>query len=112
MRPRDELSKRELVLVAMLLTLLGLRGTGVEAGGTTGGESMRLPTVSGRNPDRERVTFPDAFAAEYYLAFVAFQQWQQGSINTWTPFAQELESERDDQMCYEFPVLDPRPVRC
>jgi hypothetical protein len=66
---------------------------------------MQFPSVKGKNLDRETQTFPADFEANLNLVFIAFQQWQQASINTWLPFAASLEQERDDLMYYEFPTI-------
>ena len=66
---------------------------------------MQFPSVKGKNLDRETQTFPADFEANLNLVFIAFQQWQQASINTWLPFSASLEQERDDFMYYEFPTI-------
>jgi hypothetical protein len=66
---------------------------------------MQFPTVSGRNLDRETRTFPADFEGLLNLVFIAFQQWQQASINTWLLFAASQEEERDDLVYYEFPTI-------
>jgi hypothetical protein len=66
---------------------------------------MQFPEVSGKNLDRETRTYPADFEGQLNLVFVAFQQWQQTSINTWLPFAVALEAERDDLIYYEFPTI-------
>jgi hypothetical protein len=64
-----------------------------------------FPTVTGRNLDRKEITFPGDFQAELNLVFIAFQQWQQELINTWIPYAQQLEKDRMDLLYYELPVI-------
>ncbi|MGD2163737.1 MAG: hypothetical protein PVG02_03100 [Anaerolineales bacterium] len=66
---------------------------------------MQFPEVSGKNLDREIRTYPNDFEGKLNLVFIAFQQWQQTSINTWLPFAATLEAERDDLTYYEFPTI-------
>jgi hypothetical protein len=66
---------------------------------------MQFPTVSGKNLDRETRTFPADFEGLLNLVFIAFQQWQQASINTWLLFAASQEEERDDLVYYEFPTI-------
>ena len=66
---------------------------------------MQFPSVKGKNLDRETQTFPADFEANLNLVFIAFQQWQQASINTWLSFSASLEQERDDFMYYEFPTI-------
>jgi hypothetical protein len=68
---------------------------------------MLFPDVQGKNLAREAKSFPSDFEGEFNLLFIAFQQWQQASINTWLPFAGEIEAERDDLVYYEFPTIQP-----
>ncbi len=66
---------------------------------------MQFPDVKGKNLDRETRSFPADFEGQFNLVFIAFQQWQQASINTWLPFAAAFEAERDDLIYYEFPTI-------
>ncbi|NOH11991.1 MAG: hypothetical protein HND51_10130 [Chloroflexi bacterium] len=64
-----------------------------------------FPTVSGKNLDRKKLTFPKDFPAPYNLALMAFYQRQQLDVNTWLPFADQLDSEHEDFTYIEFPVV-------
>lgn len=67
---------------------------------------MRFPSVQGKSLDRQIRSFPTDFEGDINLLFIAFQRWQQSSINTWLPFADKLEAERDDFVYYEFPTIE------
>lgn len=69
-------------------------------------KAIRFPDVQGKNLARNMMSFPEDFHAPFSLVFIAFQQWQQTSVNSWIPFVQALEAERDDFTYYEFPVID------
>lgn len=73
-------------------------------------EGVHFPTVSGNNLDRETFEFPRDFAGEVNLVFIAFLQRQQLDVNTWLPFAQELEAERPEIVYYELPTLQKMPM--
>ena len=66
---------------------------------------MHFPKVSGHNLDREHLTFPDDFSGQYNVILIAFQQWQQATINTWLPFVRDQLSGNDEISYYEFPVI-------
>jgi hypothetical protein len=70
-----------------------------------GGDDLRFPVVSGANLKRQQMEFPRDFGRDYNLVFVPFQQHQQTTVNSWIPFAQELETEFDRFMYYEFPTI-------
>ena len=52
---------------------------------------MQFPSVMGFNLPRKKLSLPEAFEGELNLVFVAFQQWQQSQVDTWIPFARQLE---------------------
>ena len=66
---------------------------------------MLFPNVSGANLKREKLSFPEDFAGELVIALVAFQQWQQRQVDTWLPFAEQLEQEYAGVRYYELPVI-------
>jgi hypothetical protein len=66
---------------------------------------MQFPPVQGKNLARETLSFPDDFEGDLNLLFIAFQQRQQASINTWLPVAASLEEEHGDLIYYEFPTI-------
>lgn len=66
---------------------------------------MQLPTVKGSNLARQTCTFPEDFACELNLVFVAFQQWQQQDVNGWVPLAENLHQHTPSFEYYEFPTI-------
>jgi hypothetical protein len=66
---------------------------------------MQFPKVSGRNLDREHLTFPEDFTGQYNIVLIAFQQWQQTTVNTWLPFVRDQIAVHDGLTYYEFPVI-------
>jgi hypothetical protein len=73
-------------------------------------EQVHFPTVSGFNLDRQELEFPRDFAGDLNLLFVPFQQYQQRTVNTWIPFAQELEETYPGVVYYELPTIDEMPM--
>jgi hypothetical protein len=66
---------------------------------------MRFPSVTGSNLLRTRVNLPEDFEGELNLVFVAFQQWQQGQVDTWIPFARQSELTHPQLRYYELPTI-------
>ena len=66
---------------------------------------MKLPKVHGSDLHRRGRAFPVDFAGELNLVFIAFQQWQQEHVDTWVPFAAQLEDEVPGFHFYEFPTI-------
>jgi hypothetical protein len=73
-------------------------------------EDVHFPTVSGYNLDREEFEFPRDFAGELNLLFIPFLQRQQSTVNTWIPYAQELEIRFSGVVYYELPTIDRMPT--
>ena len=71
-----------------------------------GENQNKFPSVQGKNLERMMMFFPGDFHSPLNLVFIAFQQWQQTSVNTWLQTANALCAERDDFSCFEFPVID------
>lgn len=69
---------------------------------------VHFPTVSGSNLNREELEFPRDFAGDLNLLFVPFLQSQQVTVNTWIPFAEELESSQPGLVYYELPTIEAR----
>jgi len=69
-------------------------------------DENHFPVVSGSNLDRQELTFPQDFAGKYNLVMVAFKQYQQRSINTWIPYAQEIEASIPGFVYYELPTIN------
>lgn len=66
---------------------------------------MRFPTVKGSNLERDKVTLPQDLDGDLNVVLVAFQQWQQNSIDTWLAPLEQLERERRGLKAYELPVI-------
>ena len=67
---------------------------------------LHFPSVTRTNLARQALEFPRQFEGERNLVFVAFLQSQQTIINTWLPFAQELEATTPNLAYYELPVIE------
>ena len=66
---------------------------------------MRFPAVSGSNLKRARLALPQDFEGDINLVFIAFQQWQQNQVDTWIPFARQLEQFVPGVRYYELPTI-------
>jgi hypothetical protein len=66
---------------------------------------MRFPKVSGANLQRKKLTLPQDFQGQVNLVLIAFQQWQQRQVDTWIPFAQQLEQTYSGIYYYELPTI-------
>ena len=66
---------------------------------------MRFPNVRGSNLDRTKLSLPEACVGELNLVFVAFQQWHQSQVDTWIPFARQLEENFPSMRYYELPTI-------
>ncbi len=73
------------------------------------GDEGQFPTVSGFNLNRQELVFPRDFEGKINLVIVPFQQYQQAVVNTWIPFAQDLESEVPGFLYYELPTIYEMP---
>lgn len=69
---------------------------------------MRLPRVEGTNLARKKMVFPDDFAGEFNLVFIAFLRQHQDLIDEWVPFVEQLTEEFPGLQYYEFPTLPRR----
>jgi hypothetical protein len=66
---------------------------------------MKLPIVKGSNLKRQKMIFPDDFAGEINLVFIAFLRRHQDLIDEWVPFVDQLAQENPNFHYYEFPTL-------
>jgi hypothetical protein len=66
---------------------------------------MQFPDVTGSNLDRQRLNLPRDFQGELNLVLIAFQQWQQAQVDTWIPFARQLEQDHPRLRYYELPTI-------
>lgn len=67
--------------------------------------TKKFPEVSGKNLQRKKLTFPADFPAQYTIVLMAFYQQQQMDIDTWMPFASQLEYEYENLAYVELPVV-------
>ena len=67
--------------------------------------SMKFPTATGSNLQRSKLTLPADFGGELNITLIAFEQWQQNTVNTWLPFVEQLEQRYDGVRYYELPVI-------
>jgi len=70
----------------------------------TPGETQ-FPAVSGYNLNRQEFEYPRDFGGDLNLVIIAFQQQHQIIVNTWIPFAQEVEATFPGFIYYEFPTI-------
>ncbi len=69
-----------------------------------------FPVVSGFNLNRQEFEFPRDFGGEHNLVIVPFKQYQQKIVNTWIPFAQEVEATFPGFIYYELPTIYEMPI--
>jgi hypothetical protein len=69
---------------------------------------MKLPQVKGSNLARQKMAFPDDFAGQINLVFIAFLRWHQDQVDEWVPFVEQLAKEYPGFHYYEFPTLSGR----
>jgi hypothetical protein len=73
-------------------------------------DEAHFPVVSGFNLNRQEFEFPHDFGGELNLVIVPFQQYQQNIVNTWIPFAQEVETTFPRFIYYELPTIYEMPI--
>ena len=66
---------------------------------------MRFPTVTGSNLQRKRLSLPKDFDGELNIILIAFERWQQDTVDTWLPIAEKLEQRYDGVRYFELPVI-------
>lgn len=71
---------------------------------------MQFPAVTGSNLQRKKLALPEGFQGELNLVLIAFQQWQQNQVDTWIPFARQLEEAHSGVYYYELPTIQQRNV--
>jgi hypothetical protein len=67
--------------------------------------AMQFPSVTGANLQRKRLALPQDLKGELNLLLIAFQQWQQTQVDTWIPFARQLEETHSGVRYYELPTI-------
>ena len=73
-------------------------------------EDAHFPVVSGFNLNRQEFEFPRDFGGEYNLVILPFQRYHQQIVNTWIPFAQDVEASYPGFVYYELPTIYEMPV--
>ena len=73
-------------------------------------DEPHFPVVSGFNLNRQEFEFPRDFGGEYNLVIVPFQRYHQEIVNTWIPFAQDVEASFPGFIYYELPTIYEMPV--
>ncbi len=66
---------------------------------------MQFPQVSGSNLEGRRYRLPNDLEGEINLLFIPFQRWHQEWVDTWVPFARQLQAEQPGFRYYELPTL-------
>jgi len=66
---------------------------------------MQFPTLSGSNLKRQKLSLPQDLEGDLNLVLIAFQQWQQRQVDTWIPFARQLEKDHPAVRYYELPTI-------
>jgi hypothetical protein len=66
---------------------------------------VKFPEVTGSNLLRRKVTLPDDLQGQINILFIAFQQWQQTSVDSWIPTARQLERTFSSVRYFEIPVI-------
>lgn len=66
---------------------------------------MKFPATQGVNLLRQKIALPDDLEGEFIILFIAFQQWHQSLVDSWVPFARELEASLPGVQFYELPVI-------
>ena len=69
---------------------------------------MKFPEVKGSNLEKKKYKIPQDLEGKVNIITVAFQQWQQGLVNTWVPFLEELKQSHPEVYFYEFPTINKR----
>lgn len=71
---------------------------------------MQFPTVTGSNLQRQKLSLPKDLQGQFNLVLIAFQRWQQSQVDTWLPFARQLEETHPGVRYYELPTIRPLNV--
>jgi hypothetical protein len=71
----------------------------------TKGMAMRFPTAAGSNLQRKKISLPKDFDGELNIVLIAFERWQQNTVDTWLPFVEKLEQRFDGVRYFELPVI-------
>lgn len=72
--------------------------------------TVHFPLVSGQNLQRKEFVFPRDFEGEFNLVMIPFKQNHQLIVNTWIPFAQDVEASFPGFVYYELPTIYEMPT--
>lgn len=70
-----------------------------------GVDSVRFPTLSSDNLERQAFTLPADFGGERNVVFVAFKREQQAEVDSWLPHVQGLLARIPGTEYYELPTI-------
>jgi hypothetical protein len=72
----------------------------------SGQTSIDFPVTEGVNLQRQRVLLPSGLQGDLNILIIAFQRWQQATIDSWVPFVEELEQTHSGMRYHELPTLE------
>jgi len=75
----------------------------------TDAPAATFPKVTGKNLSGKEFKLPADFEGPLNLVFIAFERKQQGDVDSWKPFADDLKSRFPRLHVYELPTL-PRSI--
>jgi hypothetical protein len=70
-----------------------------------GADSVRFPTLTSDNLERQAFTLPADFGGERNVVFVAFKREQQTEVDSWLPHVQGLLARIPGTEYYELPTI-------
>ena len=70
-----------------------------------GDSETRFPTVTGQNLEAEELRLPADFEGELNLVLLAFERRQRPMVETWLPFAADLDGRFGCFEYYELPTI-------
>jgi len=66
---------------------------------------MKFPVVRASNLHRHKLTLPSDLKGDLNIVFIPFYQWHQQVVNTWIPFARQIEKDHAGVYYYELPTI-------
>jgi hypothetical protein len=67
--------------------------------------TKKFPEVCGNNLNGKKYNIPTDLEGEFNILLVPFQQWQQGLVNSWVPFMEDLMRKHPQFDYYELPTI-------
>jgi hypothetical protein len=75
------------------------------------GDQIVFPEVVGANLEGKRFELPRDFTADYTVVVIAYEQWHQYWVDTWTPLLAELKAQYGERFAYyELPTMGEFPA--